>query len=281
MKVAYFYHQDIASSALRLMLIERFGMHNVVALDVVNFKPRDLKGIKLLVLPGVSGEKSPWPDFLPPDKAEILSKTAEDTGMVLWTDCAVSYWSAQEIKYHASNNTILTKKGLGWIDAVAIGPVIGKGMEYIPQYTYSDITTVAIDYYDVARIPHSTRIPYGNSPSFYLSEQEKANPNVDVFAHFTDHADKPAAALTKKMGTGLLVSLGVLPQLKPNLLAQPGLKLSKATTAQELHRHELFNEAARNEKGIFHFENVIMDRINRHFAKNGLGVIPHMERNYA
>ncbi len=269
MKAAYLKNQAFATTSIELMLCEVFGAVNVQPLSLSDLRPSALKQTDLLILPGIAGEVSPYPQMLPPNKADMLLKTAEDHGMTIWTDCAATYWSAREISYLGSDGKKRGRSGLGWIDAVAAGPLPGKALAADKNFRYADTTTVAIEYYKGGETLR-TDICYGNSPALYLNEDEARNPDIEILARFDETPDKPVAAMTKTLGHGMLVSLGVLPQIKPaHLIGR------QQDFAAEKHRRDLFNAVARNENGIRDFENTLFAKI---FARHPI-IIP--ERQYA
>jgi len=261
MKAAYIKDQAFATSSIHFMLCDVFGEANVTPLSLSELRPSSFRGLDFFLLPGIAGEKSPYPRIMSPDKADMIRKKSEDDGMATWWDCAAGYWAKKEIIYTGENGKSKRRLGLGWVDATAKGPRPDKGLPPAKSGSYTDTTTVTVEYYADGNT-YQTDIGYGNGAGFYLSDEEMKNPDVEIFARYREPEEQPIAAMTKIMGHGMMASLGVLPQIKPAHLVG---RLSNPQ--EEEHRRDLFNAVSRHEFGIRHFEAALFRKLFEHIQK--------------
>ena len=258
MKVAYLTGKSFATSSNGPALCRAFNACNVRTISANDLDPAELKEIDFLMLPGITGETSPYPSILPPEKARILYEKIED-GLIVMAECAAFYWTANHIHYNASDGRKLERQGLGWIDGVARGPS-GKGIAPNDEFRYADTTTTMIEFYD-GRETCYTPICISNGPALYLSDTEEKNPDVTITSRFVNEIGKPVATMTKMIGNGMLVGMGVLPHIQAEQLG--GKRLNPGF---ERHRVELFNAISAHEEKIIRFEKLIFDQIKSHHS---------------
>ena len=249
--------QRFATSSIAPSLTREFGRANVRAVTSENLldAARD-PSVDMLVLPGITGESSPYPDIIPPRKAEVIYARMQE-GLIVMAECAAFYWSAREISYVTSDGRKLQKTGLGWVDGVARGPW-GKAIAPDADFRYADTIATDIEFYDGMNA-HQTAICISNGPALYLSEQETENPDVHITSRFIAEPGRPVATMTKMIGDGMLVGMGVLPHIQT-----PQLQGRQQDSEKERHRAALFNTIAANEAKIQHFERMVFGDIRHH-----------------
>ncbi len=259
MKVKYLTGASIATSSAGPGLCRQFGERNVSTIREDQLTAAGLKDVDCLMLPGISGEKSPYPEIIPPEKARMLWQKMED-GMTVILECASFYWGSEEISYLTSDGRKLERQGLGWFKGISRGPS-GKGLAPDDNFKYADTTIAEIEYYDGDKTLY-TPICISNGPALYLNEEEEINPDVRITSRFIHESGRPVSSIIKTIGNGMLVGMSVLPHIQTMQLGgrfkNPGF---------ESHRVALFNTVAAHENGIQHFENMIYDHIRTHHSK--------------
>ncbi len=257
MKVLYFEEKQIfATSSIAPWLCQEFGKHNVAPIRPGELRPSLLRDVDILVLPGIAGETSPYPRILPPEKADLIYRKMEQDGMKTYVECASFYWASENISYERSDGRILRKEGLGWIGGLARN--VGRGIALDKDFRYADTVPTDIEFYEGDHSAY-TSICISNGPALHLNESEKNNPDVRITARFVHEEDQPVASMTKIIGNGMLIGMGVLPHIKtPQLIGRC------TDPEKERHRSALFNRIAANETGITRFERTIFDHIKQH-----------------
>ncbi len=257
MKVAYLSGNHLATSSISMMLAECFGKENVHQLPFDEIGTVHEKDFDLLILPGITGESSPYPSRIGEQERASLHKAVSENGMILWTDCAATYLMCNTIEYKASTGEFKTIRGLGFIDGVARGPVGGKAIAPSPEDRFHDVVIRRIEYKNGKKAD----LCYGNGPGLFLTEQERNNTDVDIIGHYHDVKDKPVAALTKRIGNGLLISLGVLVQISADHIR--GRYTDKNA---ETHRSALFNHLSVTNQQREDFLNILLTTALAHKA---------------
>lgn len=258
MKVAYLTGPTLAVSSIRIMLMEQFGKSNVHEIRSSILSAIDLTQYDMLVLPGSTGEVSPYPDILGELEIANIFEAVEENGLVLWTDCSATYYMLNDIEYISSMGLKKTRLGLGRVDGKARGPVLGKGLEPSENARYAEVIARPVSY-DIAGKTGIAEICYGNGPGLYLSAEERANPAVTVLATYADAPDAPVAALTKKTGRGLLVNFGVLIQIAPD-----HINGRFNNREAEEHRRYLFNRLSYSDEHRCEFLALVFRMIRNH-----------------
>ena len=254
MKVAYIHQENLSSYSLMLMLNEAFGKRNVTAISGKRFSVTDLSPYDMLVLPGTATEENPYFDLFLPQDVTYLRKQVEE-GMIIWTDCAATYHVCDYIQYTDSDLNPKSQRGLNWIEATGAGPVSGRALPRSASSKFMDVATQRIIYDG-----HTAEICYGNGPGLHLSPSETLNPSVKIIARYKDVENNPVAALTKRIGRGLLISTGVLVQIAPDEMKE-ALPYPEA----EAHRRSLFNKLVQVEPQRLHFRDYLINEARQHY----------------
>ncbi len=238
-----------------LMLREHFGERNVAPVTVEELSYTDLSGDDLLFLPGIPGERSPYPKILTPLVQTRLLRELE-RGLIIWTDCAATYEMMATMKFRTSGGRILTRTGTGWLDGHADGPVEGCALPSSAGDRFQHVTLRQVFYRTQDGQQRVALSAYGNGPGIRLSPREIKNPDVAVIGRYGESDDSPIATVTKKIGKGLLLSLGVLVQVSPyhvSAVANTNFRHADASKRDEnilanrdyLHRHLAANDHLR------------------------------------
>jgi glutamine amidotransferase-like uncharacterized protein len=258
MKIAYLTGPYLATSSIRMMLHEQWGADNVYELRSVDLAKADLSRFDMLVLPGSVGEISPYPAILREEELDNLSHALHE-GLIVWTDCSATYYMLNDIRYLSSNGEEKTRTGLGLIGGTALGPVEDRAMSPQEEHRFAEVVLRRIAFRDNGN-QRLADVCYGNGPGLYLSEEELANPNTQVLARYDGVPQAPVAGVTKKIGHGLLISLGVLVQIAPHHMHG-----RFADDAAERHRLEMFNHLSRVDDHRISFLKLIINTINSHY----------------
>jgi glutamine amidotransferase-like uncharacterized protein len=165
----------------------------------------------LIVLPGISGQKSPYPSLFTHDIRDSMTGFVERGGQALGI-CAGAYFLASHAWYqfdkrnHTLRDTMKTM-----FQGAASGPRPPGPQESwlkVDGHSPGEIWTVDIA---VPGMAETISVPYGLGPAFYPSRLIPQD--HEVIASFADISRSPAAAIAAKVGEGQVVATGVLPYL--------------------------------------------------------------------
>ena len=258
MKVAYLTGYDLSVHSIDWMLKDQYGHRNVTSINADDLALADLSQFDMLVLPGCAGEVSPYPDIMTPDAIANMMTSVEH-GMILWTDCAATYDVMSEIEFLSSKNERKTRQGLGLYKGMGKGPIEGPAIAPSPEDRFVDTVIRQIFYNCANDCNHTADLCYGNGPGIYLSDEEMSNPDTRIIARYGHDDTFPAAAVTKKIGKGMILSLGVLVQIAPeHLRGNP--------TDENIARHRtaIFNHLSGADLQRKHFLDMLFRMVEDH-----------------
>ncbi|MDY0028780.1 MAG: hypothetical protein RBR86_02435 [Pseudobdellovibrionaceae bacterium] len=193
--------------------LSKFGFENTFA-SIMSIKPNHLhpevlSGFDMLILPGVCGEESPYPEILSDRKAGFIKQAVEQNGLIVLAFCAAAYYLCDRIEYTKRDNTTIKMDGLGWVEATAKhafahitrqSETPDKNPDKSKDYILAEL--------NVENIAHPLRSLNINGPTLLLSEKEKG-----LSETFIKYASiEGAAGLVKSCGKGKLILLGVHPE---------------------------------------------------------------------
>lgn len=178
-----------------------------------------LKNYDILVLPGIIGEDSPYPDFLSPRRLDHILKAVE-SGMTLMTFCAATYLLFEKLSYIKRNGHRKEMDGLGLVKGHADGPAY-KHVTRIEfnRAAHHDLVLAEIKWPDKHRVFHLLDV---NGPALHLADN---NDLTQIFLHYNNVPQNPAAGFVKELGKGKIVGLAPHPEITlahPNLPATYG-----------------------------------------------------------
>jgi glutamine amidotransferase-like uncharacterized protein len=186
-----------------------------------------LSAYNLLVLPGIVGEESPYPDLIPQSKKVLLQELVED-GLVIWGECAAAYYMLSSMEYRCRNGVHKNKRGLGLVEGEAIGPAYHHKTRAQREFTATnDIVLARLQQSEGGSL---TRVFDINGPALYPADDK----NTRVFMRYADIDGSPAAGFTHSLGRGLLMGISVHPEITPATIGtSPPLRI----LFEKAHRH--------------------------------------------
>lgn len=187
-----------------------------------------LSAYNLLVLPGIVGEESPYPDLIPQNKKSLLQELVEE-GLIIWGECAAAYYMLSSMEYRCRNGAHKKKKGLGLVEGEAIGPAYRhKTRAHQGLPATNDIVLARLQRSEGGSLVRAFDI---NGPALYPEDHK----DTRVFLRYADITSHPAAGFTHSMGLGLLMGVSIHPEIAPITIgAYPPLRL----LFEKAHRHE-------------------------------------------
>jgi len=213
LRIACLSYRGLSGQGIEPALTYMFPNSEVISIFPQHLRRHTLKTYDILILPGINDEDSIYPTLLPPDKMAILKETIEQDGLILWTFCASSYYMFEEISYQKRNGLFKTRQGAGLIKGAARHGFNHITRRQLNASPWNDFVLAGIHVDGHQELLHALNI---NGPRFDV--QEANNPLVHQFMKYKDIDG--AAGVIKKMGSGLLIALGVHPELSP---AHPSL----------------------------------------------------------
>lgn len=168
-----------------------------------------LKGLDLLVLPGIATEFSHYPDVLTPDARGVILRAVRN-GLRLWTDCAASYIFCETYGYDSPTRKAELRHGVGLFEGHAWGPV-DRDATLIPERKEFAHTRVVRVAFGAAAAREEALIAYHNGPVYTPAGGEK----IEVLASYLQPGltDQPIAAFAKRYGRGVALFSGILPEM--------------------------------------------------------------------
>lgn len=202
--------EGTATTSFIPVLREKFSAHALVEISAADLKDEKLmRGLGLLVLPGVFSEDSPYPRFFTPEAVDAL-RAGFDSGLCVWGSCAPVYQFAAAKSYASPHKTVLKAPGLGLLAGEAWGPVDGQNPVIDSRNRFSDTRIVQVAFNDRAGRAVTAGVPYANGPAYVRA----ANDGVDVIARYVGVPGFPVAAGSRDIGNGCLFFEGVLPEMR-------------------------------------------------------------------
>ncbi len=194
----------------------------------------DDRAVRLLVMPGITGEDSPYPSLIREDGLLRIGAFAK-RGVVL-TICAATYFVCRETSYTppwASK----TRTSVNYLfNAAARGPVAPYARQVKDDPKYGDVVVVPIRFRDADGAWRDGGVCYGNGPALYPDPGEYNK--AETLAVFAAVAGTPPALMRKATGRGAVYMSCVLPEIgyHPVPLC-PGLEDARRVM-QALQPHE-------------------------------------------
>lgn len=203
-RIAVLTAQGIATQGISEAMGYMFPDATCVRVQPSHIRPHALENFDILVLPGIIDEDSPYPDILTPQKSGFVRQAIEN-GMVLMTFCAATYYMLDRIEYTKRNGEKKERNGCGLIS--------GTARQAFAHVTRIKPGTTELDDYILAELRlkdrwniHALNI---NGPEIVISDQERLSSTPFI----TYAATGGTAALQKKIGKGLILAMGIHPEL--------------------------------------------------------------------
>jgi glutamine amidotransferase-like uncharacterized protein len=255
LKVACLTGQHISSDSLLKELETTFGEENVHEIRSHHLHANTLKSYDLLALPGIIGEKSPYPHILTPQRASHLKQVLRD-GLIVWSECAATHQMFDYFEHLRKNGELVREKGLGLIKGLSIGPAF-KHLTRDPEtaHRYSDIVLARLSYTKAGGMERLAHIFNINGPALYPESAD-----TGIIARYADIEGTPAAGVVQKIGKGLIVALAVHPAFSSHHLPCD-LRLK---TDEEEHLSTLFEKASAHDRARLDFFSALLDTVHSH-----------------
>lgn len=208
LRIACLSYRGLSSQGIEPALEYMFPNSEIVSIYPQHIRRHTLKDYDVLILPGINDEDSIYPALLPAEKMSSLKETIEQDGLILWTFCASSYFMFEEISYQKRCGLFKSRQGAGLIKGAARHGFNHITRQELNASPWNDYIMAGIRVDGHHELLRSLNI---NGPTMIpcVSEQNL----VHQFMRYRDI--KGAAGLTKKIGKGLLIALGVHPELSP------------------------------------------------------------------
>lgn len=210
LRIACLSYQGLSAYGLEPTMALMFPDAEIVSVYPQHLRKHVLKHYDLLVMPGIVGEDSPYPQILPQYKAQQVIDCMEENGLVIWTSCAATYYCFEKMAYLKRNGQMKMLNGLGLIKGIAEGPayqnVTRQNFEYSAHHdrvlaelalANSDQVFRALDINGPALYPHAESL-------------------VDSFLRYSNIPGQPVAGFTKNIGHGLILGLSSHPEFELN-----------------------------------------------------------------
>jgi glutamine amidotransferase-like uncharacterized protein len=182
-------------------LIAAADLHNGI-LDNAN--------VAMLVLPGIVGEKSPYPLTIGEEGLKRIHKFASSRGVVL-TICAATYFVCRETSYTPPWGTAKGRNSINYLfNAAARGPLPAYARLAVADPKFGDVTVIPVRFKNTAGEWRDGHVCYGNGPALYPDASEK---NAEILATFTGKAGDAPALIRKTIGDGALYLSCIHPEI--------------------------------------------------------------------
>ncbi len=207
MRIAILEAQKIAGYEIEMLALPlMFPDAEITGIQPKHISPHGLAQYDLLILPGINGLDSPYPDILPARKKEVLENAIQNNGLILWTECAATYYLFEEYRFAKANDHIKERYGLGILKGRADGPAFAEMTHSNPPS--SDKFISKFKHHVVADIESSkNHLPYQaldvNGPALYPSSDNL--PFSEIFK-YAGMPKKPICGLIQERGRGLLMA---------------------------------------------------------------------------
>lgn len=175
------------------------------------FQPRP----DILVLPGIKGEVSLYPDHIGPAGNANIRHYVEQGG-TLMAFCASAYYASSQARYQMGDVTRQRLDGnLALFNGVATGPVPNLCRTPVsdPKTDAEEIfhlDPVLVEICDGDLKGKQIQLAYGLGPMFHDASAHK---DVDVLARYASVDSNPAAIIDMRIAKGHAILFGALPQL--------------------------------------------------------------------
>jgi glutamine amidotransferase-like uncharacterized protein len=161
----------------------------------------------LLILPGINGDISPYPQRFRADMQKRLLD-ALHSGVNIFGLCAGAYYLSRHLAYERDQSlTLVRTNHSALFNGLARGPLRGYARHdhnREDDYDLSDITSLAIDVISPSGHRHPMYACYGNGPVFQGYEEQ-----YETLARYRDLKGAPPAIISIKHGAGEAILSGI------------------------------------------------------------------------
>ena len=210
LRIACLSYQGLSGYGLEPTMELMFPNAEIVTVYPQHLRTHVLKNYDLLVMPGIVGEDSPYPQILPKYKAQQVVDCMEEHGLVMWTSCAATYYCFEQMVYLKRNGQFKMMNGLGIIKGLAEGPAYQSvTRQSFGASAHRDRVLAELSLANTNQVFRALDI---NGPALY----PEAESLVDSFLRYSNLPEQPVAGFTKKVGQGLILGLSSHPEFALN-----------------------------------------------------------------
>ncbi len=208
LRAAYLYDDRLATASPLRMLRRIFGAASVDKISGPTLTSDSLKEYQMVFLPGIQGEKSICDELLPEEQRSILYDEVEKRHLTLWAECCWANRLCHTTQYTFKTGIEEKWEGYHWIDAHSEGPALGH-LSTDPNDRFREVQLADIVHYS----PQGNidlKICCANGPGLLVNEN---NLDINIIADYKGLKKDYAAAISQKIGNGLIIASGVLPPI--------------------------------------------------------------------
>ena len=194
--------RDLGNNLFRIAKTDR---HNLIN-SVNSFNP------SIVILPEILGEESFYSRHIKSDAQNCLFKLVESGGMLI-TDCASTYWMGQKVIYHPPKGKTKFRDGSHVFNAAAIkmfGPAPGLWLPSNGKPDRGGCREIDI-IVKTANGLEKDKVWYGNGPCILPIGKQNLPDNLEPLAYYATVEDQPIAAAALHIGNGQILMSGPLP----------------------------------------------------------------------
>jgi glutamine amidotransferase-like uncharacterized protein len=197
----------------------------------------------LLVLPGITGEVSLYPQTIGEDGLKRIRSFIEKKGVVL-TICAATYFVCRETRYTPPWGPAKGRMSINHLfNAAAIGPLPSFARQATNDPKYGDVSVIPVQFKTDRGEWRDAHVCYGNGPALYPDPSE--HHTSEILATFSGQNDNAPALIRKVIGKGAVYMSCIHPEIAyQDMRAQRGLDdAARVMTALQPHeqgRHALW-----------------------------------------
>lgn len=214
-KIKYYKEPGITTGSLQLSLTQIFKntqiqIESFTTQQLLNdpelFKDKTIG----IILPGITGENSPYAVNLGEQGIKILKSAVENDGLSILGKCAGAYHLAEQILYNTPWGTQKSRNpGLDFFPITAYGPEPGLARVPTPGLP-DDCVAAPVTFIDTNGKKHEAKICYSNGPYFLPSDIDE---DTDIIAEFNLKTGNLIASASRPCGIGLAIFTGILPEI--------------------------------------------------------------------
>jgi glutamine amidotransferase-like uncharacterized protein len=208
LRIAYLSYMGLCTEGICEALRYMYPNADIKWIYPQHLRSHVLKSYDMLILPGISDEDSVYPSLLPPEKIDMLKKLVSENGLILWTFCAASYFMFDKISYQKRNGQFKERAGSGLIKGYATHGFNHITRQHLNRSPSDDFILAAVNVDDHKSPLHTLNI---NGPTLFPDTSKE-----DDLTSFMRYQDiKGDAGVIKRIGKGMLIALGVHPEISP------------------------------------------------------------------
>jgi glutamine amidotransferase-like uncharacterized protein len=215
--IAVYNNGRVSTGSLTHRLKMTFPRHRLLMVTTADIVERDIlsqPGIEALFMPGVQDHKSSYRDDVTPEGWRRVREYIERGGAYVGI-CAGAYLATARFRYFdtATGATRNLHSPLAVFEGVAVGP--------IPQYTnpngerhkWAEHAVARLAFNEAAGYKGEGAACYSLGPYLTLPPEIEKRADYKIIARFADVPGAPIALASRRLGKGVAVFSGVVPEI--------------------------------------------------------------------